>query len=138
MILAELHLDAETLAAALLHDVPEDCGIPFSEIEGKFVRQSGGRGQYGHVVMELSPVKAGEGFKFVDKIKGGAIPKSFIPAVEKGVVEAMQRFGAVYLAYTGGAAVLAADAITEVRGVYFESLGCLRPYGCSRLTILVH
>ena len=59
--------------------------------EGKYIKQSGGRGQYGHVVMEISPAEPGKGFEFIDSIKGGAIPKSFIPAVEKGVVEAMQK-----------------------------------------------
>ncbi len=62
-----------------------------SEAEGKYIRQTGGRGQYGHVVIKVSARPAGEGFKFVDSIKGGAIPQSFIPAVEKGVVEAMQK-----------------------------------------------
>ena len=57
--------------------------------ENKYIKQSGGRGQYGHVVLEIEPVPAGEGFEFIDSIKGGAIPKSFIPAVEKGVIEAM-------------------------------------------------
>ena len=59
--------------------------------ENKYIKQSGGRGQYGHVVLEISPNKAGEGFEFIDSIKGGAIPRSFIPAVEKGVIEAMQK-----------------------------------------------
>jgi len=59
--------------------------------EGKYIKQSGGRGQYGHVVMEISPRQSGEGFDFVDSIKGGAIPRSFIPAVEKGVIEAMTK-----------------------------------------------
>ncbi|MEW6101595.1 MAG: elongation factor G [Candidatus Omnitrophota bacterium] len=68
-----------------------------SEAEGKYIRQTGGRGQYGHVMLELAPVSAGEGFKFVDSIKGGAIPKSFIPSVEKGIIEAMQK--GVYAGY---------------------------------------
>jgi len=59
--------------------------------EGKFIRQSGGRGQYGHVWLELTPRERGEGFEFIDKIVGGAIPKEFIPAVEKGVKEAMAK-----------------------------------------------
>jgi elongation factor G len=59
--------------------------------ESKYIKQSGGRGQYGHVVLEIYPNNPGEGFKFIDSIKGGAIPRSFIPAVEKGVVEAMQK-----------------------------------------------
>jgi len=62
-----------------------------AQAEGKYIRQTGGRGQYGHVVLEVAPVAAGEGFKFIDSIKGGAIPQSFIPAVEKGIVEAMQK-----------------------------------------------
>ena len=62
-----------------------------AQAEGKYIRQTGGRGQYGHVVLEVAPVAAGEGFKFIDRIKGGAIPQSFIPAVEKGIVEAMQK-----------------------------------------------
>ena len=57
--------------------------------EGKFVRQSGGHGQYGHCVIEVSPAKDGEGFTFTDKTVGGAIPKNFIPAVEKGIRESL-------------------------------------------------
>jgi elongation factor G len=56
--------------------------------EGKFVRQTGGRGQYGHVVLTVKPLAAGEGVVFANKIVGGAVPKEFIPAVEKGVKEA--------------------------------------------------
>lgn len=59
--------------------------------EYKHVKQSGGRGQYGHVVMELSPANPGEGFEFKDSIKGGAIPKSYMPAIEKGIIEAMRK-----------------------------------------------
>ena len=58
--------------------------------EGKYIRQSGGRGQYGHVVLEVYPREAGSGFLFEDKIVGGVIPKEYIPSVEKGIVEAMQ------------------------------------------------
>ncbi|MBC7216594.1 MAG: elongation factor G [Candidatus Caldatribacterium sp.] len=58
--------------------------------EGKYKRQSGGRGQYGHAWLELEPLPRGQGFEFVDKIVGGVIPKNYIPAVEKGVQEAMQ------------------------------------------------
>ncbi len=59
------------------------------EQEGKFVKQSGGRGQYGHVWLKLEPQAAGKGFEFVDAIKGGAVPREFIPAVQKGVAEAL-------------------------------------------------
>ena len=57
--------------------------------EGRFIRQTGGRGQYGHVVMEIDPLERGSGFVFENKVVGGAIPKEFIPAVESGVREAL-------------------------------------------------
>jgi elongation factor G len=60
-----------------------------TDVEGKFVRQSGGKGQYGHVVFSLEPQEPGKGFEFVDAIKGGVVPREYIPAVEKGVVEAL-------------------------------------------------
>ena len=59
------------------------------EIEGKFVKQSGGRGQYGHVWLKVEPSEAGKGFEFVDAIKGGAVPREFIPAVQKGLVDTL-------------------------------------------------
>src|SRR5438105_461017 len=62
---------------------------PVSDVEGKFVRQSGGKGQYGHVVLKLEPQEAGKGFEFVDAIKGGVVPREYIPAVQKGIVEAL-------------------------------------------------
>ncbi len=58
--------------------------------EGKFIRQSGGKGQYGHVVIEMEPRKRGEGYEFSNGIVGGVIPKEYIPAVDKGIQEAMQ------------------------------------------------
>ncbi len=57
------------------------------EVEGKFVKQSGGKGQYGHVWLIMEPNEAGKGFEFVDQIKGGTVPREFIPAVEKGLRE---------------------------------------------------
>ncbi len=59
------------------------------EVDGKFVRQSGGKGQYGHVVFKIEPNEMGKGFEFVDAIKGGVVPREYIPAVEKGVIEAL-------------------------------------------------
>ena len=60
-----------------------------AEVEGKFIRQSGGRGQYGHVVMEVEPLEAGEGFEFEDNIVGGVVPKDYISSVEEGAKEAL-------------------------------------------------
>jgi len=78
------------------------------EAEGKFVRQSGGRGQYGHVWLKLEPLEAGEGFEFINKIVGGAVPKEYIPAVEKGVAEAMV------------SGVLAGYPIVDVRATLYD------------------
>jgi elongation factor G len=60
------------------------------EVEGKFVRQTGGRGQYGHVWLRLAPQKPGEGFEFENGIVGGSVPREYIPAIQKGIEEAMQ------------------------------------------------
>ena len=59
------------------------------QVEGKFIKQSGGRGQYGHVWLKVEPQAAGKGFEFVDAIKGGTVPREFIPAVEKGLRETL-------------------------------------------------
>jgi len=65
-----------------------------AKVQGKYKRQSGGRGQYGDVWLEVAPLEKGKGFEFVDKVVGGAIPKNYIPSVEKGVLQAMSE-GAV-------------------------------------------
>jgi elongation factor G len=62
-----------------------------AEAEGKYIRQSGGRGQYGHVKIKVEPLERGKGFEFIDAIKGGIIPQEFIPAVEKGIKEALSK-----------------------------------------------
>jgi len=62
-----------------------------AEAEGKYIRQSGGRGQYGHVLLRVKPKERGQGFEFINEIKGGIIPQEFIPAVEKGVKEALEK-----------------------------------------------
>ena len=76
--------------------------------EGRFVRQSGGRGQYGHVWLEIEPQEAGDGFEFESKIVGGAIPKEYIPAVGKGIEEQMQN------------GILAGYPVVDVRVVLFD------------------
>ena len=60
------------------------------QVEGKFIRQTGGRGQYGHVWLELQPRERGKGYEFLNKIKGGVIPREYVPAVNKGIQEAME------------------------------------------------
>ena len=98
--MGELHL--ETIVSRLLSEFrvgakvgkpqvayKETITIPVRS-EGKFIRQTGGRGQYGHVCLELEPVERGNGFHFVDRVKSGAIPKQYIRAVEIGIKEAME------------------------------------------------
>ena len=62
-----------------------------AEAEGKYIRQSGGRGQYGHAKIRISPKERGQGFEFINSIRGGSIPQEFINPVEKGVKEAMEK-----------------------------------------------
>ena len=76
---------------------------PVKGIEGKLIKQSGGRGQYGHAVIDLEPLPAGSGYEFVDAIKGGVIPREFIPAVDKGIRDSLK------------AGVLAGFPVVDVR-----------------------
>jgi elongation factor G len=99
--MGELHL--EIIVDRLLREfqVEARVGIPrvayketittVAESEGKFIRQTGGRGQYGRVFLRLEPQRPGKGFEFSNQITGGAVPKEYIPAIEKGVLEAMER-----------------------------------------------
>jgi elongation factor G len=89
------------------------------DAEGKFVRQSGGKGQYGHVVLKVEPQEAGKGFEFVDAIKGGVVPREYIPAVEKGVIEAL------------GQGVLAGYPVVDVKvTLHFGSYHDVDSNGC--------
>lgn len=76
--------------------------------EGKYIRQSGGRGQYGHVWLKVEPLERGKGFEFINAIKGGIIPDNFIPSVEKGVREALEK------------GVLAGYPIRDIRVILFD------------------
>jgi len=98
--MGELHLDIIVDRMRREFDVEANVGKPqvayretirklVEKAEGKFIKQSGGRGQYGHVVFRMEPGTPGAGFEFVNEIVGGTIPKEFIPAVEKGVAEQM-------------------------------------------------
>jgi elongation factor G len=68
----------------------ETISKPVQKIEGRFVRQTGGRGQYGHCVIDVEPTSPGDGYEFIDRIVGGKIPKEFIPAVDLGIQESME------------------------------------------------
>ena len=98
--MGELHLDILTsrlkskFGAEVELSTPK---VPYREtirgkvqVEGRHKKQSGGRGQFGHVWLEIEPLTTGENFEFVDKIFGGAVPRQYIPAVEKGVLETME------------------------------------------------
>ncbi len=68
----------------------ETIGKAVEKVQGRFVRQTGGRGQYGHVVIDMEPTEPGEGYEFLDKIVGGRVPKEYIPSVDVGIQEAME------------------------------------------------
>jgi elongation factor G len=78
------------------------------KVEGKFIKQTGGRGQYGHVWLRIDPQEPGKGFEFVDAVKGGNVPREFIPAVKKGIVETLPN------------GVLAGFPIVDVRATLFD------------------
>ena len=78
------------------------------KVEGKFIKQSGGRGQYGHVVLKVEPQEHGKGFEFVDAIKGGSVPREYIPAVEKGLIDTLP------------AGVLAGFPVVDVKVTLFD------------------
>lgn len=99
--MGELHLDIIVDRLKREFNVETNVGRPqvsyretierSSEAECKYVKQTGGRGQYGHVKIRIEPKERGTGFEFINEIKGGVIPREYIPAVEKGVREAMEK-----------------------------------------------
>ena len=116
--MGELHLEIIVDRLVREFQVEARVGVPqvayretitrVAESEGKFVRQTGGRGQYGRVFLKLEPRKPGEGFEFSNRIRGGVIPGEYIPAVERGVIEAMER------------GILAGYPIVDVRVVLLD------------------
>lgn len=116
--MGELHLEIIVDRLKREFKVEADVGAPqvayketirkSVEMEGKYIRQSGGRGQYGHVYLRVEPKARGEGFEFVDAIKGGSIPNEFIPAVGKGVKEALDK------------GVLAGYPIVDIKATLFD------------------
>jgi elongation factor G len=98
--MGELHLDI--IVDRMMREFDVECSVGAPQVayretittlveeENKFAKQSGGRGQYGHVYLRIEPQEAGAGYEFVDEIKGGVIPKEYIPAVDKGIQEQMQ------------------------------------------------
>ena len=99
--MGELHLDIIVDRMKREFKVEANVGRPqvayketitkIAEAEGKYIRQSGGRGQYGHCIIRVEPKERGEGFEFVDDVKGGNIPKEYIAPIEKGIKEALER-----------------------------------------------
>lgn len=78
------------------------------QVEGKYIKQSGGRGQYGHVWLEIGPKEPGTGFEFVNKLVGGSIPKEYVPAIEKGIVESLE------------SGVMAGYPVVDVKATVFD------------------
>ncbi|SFJ37769.1 elongation factor G [Thermoflavimicrobium dichotomicum] len=116
--MGELHLDIIVDRLKREFKVEANIGAPqvayketfttSAKVEGKFIRQSGGRGQYGHVWIEFEPLERGKGFEFVNKIVGGVVPKEYIPAVQAGIEEAMQN------------GVLAGYPMIDIRATLFD------------------
>ncbi|MGF1743252.1 elongation factor G [Vibrio profundum] len=116
--MGELHLDI--IVDRMKREFSVDCNVGkpqvayretirgSAEVEGKFVRQSGGRGQYGHVWLKIEPAEVGEGFVFVDEIVGGAVPKEYISSVSKGVEEQMNN------------GVLAGYPVLDIKATLFD------------------
>jgi elongation factor G len=87
-LLREFNVDANVGRPQVAYR--ETIGRPVQKIEGRFVRQTGGRGQYGHVVIDMEPADPGDGYEFIDRIVGGKIPREYIPSVDLGIQEAME------------------------------------------------
>ena len=131
--MGELHLDitTERLKRKFGVDVALDAPkVPYKEtirgntkVEGKHKKQTGGRGQYGHVFLELSPLEPGNDFEFVDKIFGGSVPRQYIPAVEKGIRECMVE------------GVLAGYPVTNIRVTLYD--GSYHPVDSSEMAFKI-
>ncbi|MBU1922172.1 elongation factor G, partial [Patescibacteria group bacterium] len=116
--MGELHLDILVERMKREFKVEANIGTPqvayketirsIAEAEGKYIKQSGGRGQYGHCWLRVEPLEVGKGFEYVEEIKGGVIPKEYLPAIKKGIKEAMDK------------GVLAGYPVIDVRAVCYD------------------
>ena len=116
--MGELHVDVLVSRLLSEYKVGANIGQPkvayketittTARVEGRFVHQSGGRGQYGHVMVEFAPAEAGKGFEYIDKVRGGTLPREFIKAAGEGIKEAMQ---------TGG---LAGYPVVDVKATIYD------------------
>jgi len=117
--MGELHL--EILVDRLLREFRVDANVgkpqvayretikgPINKVEGKYIRQSGGKGQYGHVIINLEPTGPGGGYEFVDQVKGGRIPREYIPAVDEGIEQALEN------------GILAGYPVVDVRAILID------------------
>jgi elongation factor G len=116
--MGELHVDVLVSRLLSEYKVGANIGQPkvayketitsSAKVEGRFVRQSGGRGQYGHVMVEFAPAEAGKGFEYIDKVRGGTLPREFIKAAGAGIKEALE---------TGG---LAGYPVVDVKATIYD------------------
>jgi elongation factor G len=116
--MGELHLDIIVDRMKREYGVGANVGAPqvayketiraSAEGEGKYIKQSGGRGQYGHCWLKVEPMEAGKGFEFIDEVKGGTVPREFIPAIEKGIKETLTK------------GVVAGYPLVDVRATVFD------------------
>jgi elongation factor G len=126
--MGELHLDIIVDRMRREFKVEANVGAPqvaykeaikmSAEAEGKYIKQSGGRGQYGHCWLRVEPLETGKGFEFVNEIKGGAVPQEYIPAIEKGVKETLTK------------GILAGYPVVDIKVTCYDGLSQVEQYNC--------
>jgi len=124
VVLAQLHRKFGVEATVSAPKIPYKETIrASSKAQGKYKKQTGGRGQYGDVWLEIEPLERGQGFEFVDKITGGAVPRQYVPAAEKGIIGAMEE------------GVIAGYAVVDVRATIFD--GSFHPVDSSEMAFKI-